>query len=140
MRRNRLPGSISRCVIVVILLAISVVSAEPDKPRNHPEVRRAILFRFTYTGQPRVPTPEEIRAERQEEEQAAADVVKMNPVIVRADFPQFDRELESRVKDSKHDWQHHTTLGTGVHVKNFRKTQAFVVTVLYVPIMIGFSW
>ena len=53
----------------MILLAISVVSAEPDKPRNHPEVRIAILFRFTYTGQPRVPTPEEIRAERQEEEQ-----------------------------------------------------------------------
>lgn len=124
----------------MVLLAISRVSAEPDKPRKHPEVRRAILARFTYTGQPKVLTPQEIRAERQEEEQAAADVVKMDPVIVRADSPQFDRDLASRVKGSKYDWQHHTTLGTGVHVKNFRKTQAFVVTVLYVPIMIGFSW
>ena len=103
-------------------------------------MRRAILAGFTYTGQPRVPTPEEIRAERQKEKEASADVVKMDPVIVRADSPQFDRDLESRIRNSKYQWQHHTTLGTGVHVKNFRKTQAFVVTVLYVPIMLGFSW
>jgi len=140
MRRNRLTRSLSRCVVVVVLFAISRVSAEPDQPRKHPEVRRAILAGFTYTGQPRVQTPEEIRAERQKEKEASADVVKMDPVIVRADSPQFDRDLESRIRNSKYQWQHHTTLGTGVHVKNFRKTQAFVVTVLYVPIMLGFSW
>ena len=131
---------VSASFSIALLFAIPAVSAEPEAPLKHPELRRAILDRFSYTGQPRVPTPEEIRARRLEEAMASAEVVKMEPVIVRAESPRFTPDVESSLKNSRYGWKHHTTLGTGFHVKNFRKTQAVVVTVLYVPILVGFSW
>ena len=53
----------------------------------------------------------------------------------------LDRRLPEAIANRRPPGpQNHSRFGTGIHEKDFGKVRASVVTILYVPVLIGISW
>jgi hypothetical protein len=105
----------------------------------HPEVRQAVLDSFKYNPVAQAPSLD------QPVPSLAPAVESDTEIVVMPKFEVRTRPLargleEAMAKARPVEPQNHSTLGTGVHEKDFGKVRAFAVTVLYVPILFGLSW
>ena len=120
----------------------ATISSEESGPlKSSPNVRRAILEGFSYRTSAREKGPEEISPVL-----VAAQPKVVDPdVVVMAKFETTSRAYERGLPAAIANWrdpkpQNNSRFGTGLHQKDFGKVRASMVTVLYVPILVGFSW
>ncbi len=136
MTRN----GILRIVALLFLLYVSATWVKAgDKPTTlHPELRAAALVSFTFkpdatektaaTAVPDKPLPTE-----------DSEILELEKVEVTDTY--LNPGLESAVKqtaEAQPDTQR--KLGTGVFGKNLGKVRMKAITVLYIPVLVGFSW
>lgn len=102
-------------------------------------IRQAMLERFPYRPveqSERLEQPVSVSAPMVD---AGPDVVVL-PVLEVLDRLPARGLAEAVAKSRPSEAQSESRLGTGFHEKDFGKVRAKVVTVLYVPIQLGFSW
>lgn len=68
------------------------------------------------------------------------DAVLMSPMTIRDNRLNYNQLGVDIRKTRPTKATSVTKFGTGVREKDFGKVRAFAVTVLYVPILVGFSW
>lgn len=126
-----------RQVSLVLVLSLLVSSLfGQDKPfTSHPELHRAALAGFTYSG-----TSEAVAAKTDEDpSQDDPNIVRLRKMEITAS--KVDATLDMAIKKyagSKPESQR--ALGTGVIERDFGKVRMDTITVLYIPLQIGFSW
>lgn len=122
--------------LAVLALGASVAQGETGP---HPEIRQAILADFQYL----LVVPEKgvdlIVPSLTRPLESDSELMVLPKFEVRS--PRLPEGLAEAITRSRPDGpQNDSKLGTGIHEKDFGKVRAFVATVLYIPISIGFSW
>jgi hypothetical protein len=101
-------------------------------------MKRRALAGFSFDVKAKPDATQE-RAPEEPAEFRDPNVVQMETVQVTTSA--LDRDLAADVKKTKGlRGESHRKLGTGVVEKDFGKVRMSAVTILYVPILVGFSW
>lgn len=128
--------------VTPVLENASVIrSEESGHAKSSPTVRRAILAGFSYNPSAREKPPEQSSPALVQAQPTPADP----DVVVMAKFEVAARPYERGLPTAIANWrdpgpQNNTRFGTGTRQKDFGKVRASVVTILYIPIAVGFSW
>jgi hypothetical protein len=136
-------------IIVVFLLPIlaegqDAASPQTEKPSN--EIRGEMLseYRFTPSGSKPAAIPTALQSDVPPlpvSQDTNGDVVKMDPFEVRDSASSSAAYLPlERAASVKAPSTVASKLGIGEHDFKVGKVHAFVITILYVPIVAGFSW
>jgi hypothetical protein len=123
------------------LLARPGVPAQSAKSRteNRAQFLRAVLDTQPYAPIARAEPVEEISPILLTRAQAGPDVLLMPKFEVFAD--EVDRGLHQAILNYRDPRPiNNTRFGTGLRQKDFGKVRAGMVTIFYIPVMIGFSW
>lgn len=143
-RPCRLPRDpVPRCikslsVIGVLLICAAEIYAQEEPSEKPVPPHRAALESFTYSGKPAVFPTQQSHAQASRSDLGDNPVQMERVVITTGRLPSYlpPRSVVEKPKSS----ESHSKFGTGVHVKDFGKVRAYSVTILYIPILIGFSW
>lgn len=132
-------ATVVRMILPGLVILCSSVSAEEDSAVSRPELKRAALASFSFTETP-APVAGVTATEKKDVKASEDDsLVVMDKMKVSAKF--WDRDLDADIhKTVSLKPINSSKFGTGLHQKDFGKVRGSVVTVLYVPIMIGISW
>lgn len=123
-----------------LLVGTSDQSEKAHRARVRLLMRAAVTESFSYDGTARAETNPPVAADvPTRAAQTDPDVVVLDTFEVRTRA--FDRDLPSAIKKWRPSGpQNNTRFGTGVREKDFGKVRASVVTILYIPVLVGFSW
>jgi hypothetical protein len=135
--------------ILVLLLPLVVRGQEAASPQTdppHTDIRGEMMseYKFTPPGAKPAVIPTSLQSDAPPlpaPTASSADVVKMEPFVVRESAPPLAAllPLEHQSPD-KPPATVASKLGIGEHDFMVGKLHAFVVTIFYVPLVAGFSW
>lgn len=125
------------CCAVYSLSALS--TRADDEHVSRPELKRGALDGFSFEA-PAPPAQQNPPSASGASVPAGdSDVVAMDPLRVTTTF--WDKDLAADIRKTRPlKAKSEAKLGTGVYQKDFGKVRASAVTILYVPVMVGFSW
>ncbi|HEX2851820.1 MAG TPA: hypothetical protein VHO24_01185 [Opitutaceae bacterium] len=121
--------------------AATISSGENGRAKSSSKVRQAIVGSFSYNPSAREKAPEQSSPVL-----VSAQPVAVDPdVVVMAKLEVTSRAYERGLPSAIANWrdpspQNNSRFGTGLHQKDFGKVRASMVTILYVPILVGISW
>jgi hypothetical protein len=103
-------------------------------------IRDAIRETFPYDpAAPKENTSSVLAAEPSPQASSDPSIIVLDKYNVRSRA--FERDLPIAIQRWRPSGpQNKTKFGTGIRQKDFGKVRASMVTILYIPVMIGFSW
>lgn len=115
-------------------------SERAHRARVRLEMREAVLQTFPYDPSLRKESVDpEAGPEAPTKAQSDPDLVVLDTYEVRSRA--FDRGLPEAIRRYHPPGpQNRTKFGTGIRQKDFGKVRASMVTILYIPVLVGFSW
>lgn len=120
-----------------VLVFVAVVGR--GETGNRSNMRRALRESFHYDPAVRAKSLEQPAPELAPEVEGDPEIIVLPKYMVES--RPLPRGLVEAVAASRSlEPQNQSRLGTGIHEKDFGKVRAYAVTVLYVPILVGFSW
>jgi hypothetical protein len=127
------------CIFALLAFTAALTVAQSDEARPHPEIRKAIVERFPYNSQAKALSVARSNQDPTTVTTVDPEIVILPPFEVRSRL--LDRNLTAAIENWRPPSpQNHSRFGTGIHEKDIGKVRAGVVTVLYIPILVGFSW
>ncbi len=142
MKNARLTYSFFRFIscIIVSNFCISKICAEEKPSKGLSETRKAILASFKYDEAPQHPELPDLKPQVAELSLTHdTEVIVLETFVVNDRY--WNRKLYRDIEKSLEGMEStKRKLGTGISRKDIGKMRVEAVTILYVPIQVGFSW